>query len=703
MARNNQQKPPTEIPEVISVHFARPMDMVVFPHFPVVFTCDMKRVQFFKQNPNIIIAPGDEKEEFEKEPHAAPIKTRPENVGVLGKLTFLLQKEELAYFQFVGEKRVYITVEEETQDTISVRWLPMQEHCSAPEEHLQDGLGPERAFLQEMFHKYITTLREEPDRRLHVFLEKEEVKKIIINAESITMETLRETMDGVMCMANHIHCSTGPLPNREIRNYSLVALSAPDVMIRIGVILGFLNMLLYSGKKSQRIPIDDSRKKTLPATPFEYSIKQLLTPRERPPRFPPRKKKEEPTGEFVELDYETPGPIEQNVIDFFDQYIVGQERGKRHVARCISDYLTFGKIESGPIRFGFYCGPTATGKTSMCETLARFIFDNPMAYIRLNGGSLADENSGSYIVGSAPQYVGYRESGLTQWKLDRHHVLWTLQKMLNKKEFQEIRREIARCESEMKKETTYTHGLENIQKITGWEAGITECVSIVFLDEFEKMHPTIYPIFYEIFDRGILTLRSGEEVSFKNTFLGFSSNINAKKIMEIITGREKEIGIRIEKKGSAEHTALDNKIYQSTIAEVDKFFSERHPEMLGKIRKETIFVYSPLADENLIKVLNMYLEENIIEIKKICKLEEIVILPDTIEFFLEQINDKVNRALGVRALQSILSKMRAGISNLFGKGKLIPGDWLYVGIKTVETESGPRKKISLRVRQRSSP
>ena len=66
--------------------------------------------------------------------------------------------------------------------------------------------------------------------------------------------------------------------------------------------------------------------------------------------------------------------------------------------------------------------------------------------------------------------------------------------------------------------------------------------SVVLLDEVEKAHPDISNLFYQVFDKGILTDGEGKEINFKNTVIILTSNL-ATDIIQEMTANEEEISI----------------------------------------------------------------------------------------------------------------------------------------------------------------
>ena len=56
--------------------------------------------------------------------------------------------------------------------------------------------------------------------------------------------------------------------------------------------------------------------------------------------------------------------------------------------------------------------------------------------------------------------------------------------------------------------------------------------SVILLDEFEKAHPDVGELFYQVFDKGILEDSEGQEVNFKNAVIFMTSNIGSEAIID---------------------------------------------------------------------------------------------------------------------------------------------------------------------------
>jgi ATP-dependent Clp protease ATP-binding subunit ClpC len=135
----------------------------------------------------------------------------------------------------------------------------------------------------------------------------------------------------------------------------------------------------------------------------------------------------------------------------------------------------------------------------------------------------------------------------------------------------------------------------------GYEDGgqLTELVkrtpySIILLDEIEKAHPSIFNVLLQVLEDGHLTDSFGNRIDFKNTIIIMTSNIGARLI---------------EKRGRMGFRAPDEiKEYEDTreevLQEVRKTFN---PEFINRL--DEIIVFHPLSDDDLLKIINMMIEQ----------------------------------------------------------------------------------------------
>jgi ATP-dependent Clp protease ATP-binding subunit ClpC len=156
--------------------------------------------------------------------------------------------------------------------------------------------------------------------------------------------------------------------------------------------------------------------------------------------------------------------------------VVAQEDAIKSIARSIRRSRAGLKDPKRPIGSFIFCGPTGVGKTELARALARFLFADAQALIRVDMSEYMEKFSVSRLIGAPPGYVGYEDSG-------------TLTKAVRRKPY-----------------------------------------SVVLLDEIEKAHPDVFNILLQVLDEGHLTDNYGRVIDFKNTVVIMTSNVGAKDI-----------------------------------------------------------------------------------------------------------------------------------------------------------------------------
>jgi len=155
---------------------------------------------------------------------------------------------------------------------------------------------------------------------------------------------------------------------------------------------------------------------------------------------------------------------------------VAQEDAIKAVARAIRRSRAGLKDPRRPIGSFIFCGPTGVGKTELARALAKFLFADASALIRVDMSEYMEKFSVSRLIGAPPGYVGYEDSG-------------TLTKAIRRKPY-----------------------------------------SVILLDEIEKAHPDVFNILLQVLDEGHLTDNYGRVIDFKNTVVIMTSNVGAKDI-----------------------------------------------------------------------------------------------------------------------------------------------------------------------------
>ena len=158
--------------------------------------------------------------------------------------------------------------------------------------------------------------------------------------------------------------------------------------------------------------------------------------------------------------------------------VVGQDEAIKAVSRAIRRSRAGLKDPNRPIGSFIFSGPTGVGKTELARALAKFLFADASALIRVDMSEYMEKFSVSRLIGAPPGYVGYEDSG-------------TLTKAVRRKPY-----------------------------------------SVVLLDEIEKAHPDVFNILLQVLDEGHLTDNYGRVIDFKNTVVIMTSNVGARDIMQ---------------------------------------------------------------------------------------------------------------------------------------------------------------------------
>ncbi len=161
--------------------------------------------------------------------------------------------------------------------------------------------------------------------------------------------------------------------------------------------------------------------------------------------------------------------------------VVGQDEAVDAVAEAVLRSRA-GLSDAGrPIGSFIFLGPTGVGKTELCKTLAKSLFDSEESMVRLDMSEYMEKHAVSRLIGAPPGYVGYDEGG----------------------------------------------------RLT--EAVRRKPYAVVLFDEIEKAHSDIFNVLLQILDDGRLTDSQGRTVDFRNTIIIMTSNLGSSTMLEGIT------------------------------------------------------------------------------------------------------------------------------------------------------------------------
>lgn len=179
--------------------------------------------------------------------------------------------------------------------------------------------------------------------------------------------------------------------------------------------------------------------------------------------------------------------------------VIGQEEAIKKVVRAIQRNRAGLKDPNKPIGSFIFLGPTGVGKTQLAKVLAKYLFDNEDALIRIDMSEYMEKFAVSRLVGAPPGYVGYEEGGQLTEKVRRKPY------------------------------------------------------SVVLLDEIEKAHPDVFNLLLQTLDDGQLTDSLGRKVDFKNSIIIMTSNIGSRQLKDFGTGVGFATGAKSDTNASGEH------------------------------------------------------------------------------------------------------------------------------------------------------
>jgi type VI secretion system protein VasG len=178
----------------------------------------------------------------------------------------------------------------------------------------------------------------------------------------------------------------------------------------------------------------------------------------------------------------------QNVINLelnLRERIKGQDEALDSISQVIKAAKAGLKDPSQPLGVFLFVGPSGVGKTETGLAVADLLFGGERFMVTINMSEFQERHTVSRLLGSPPGYVGYGEGGVL---------------------------------TEAVRQRPY---------------------SVVLLDEVEKAHLEVLNLFYQVFDKGMLSDGEGRIIDFKNTVVFLTSNLASDVITQLCTDAER--------------------------------------------------------------------------------------------------------------------------------------------------------------------
>lgn len=171
-----------------------------------------------------------------------------------------------------------------------------------------------------------------------------------------------------------------------------------------------------------------------------------------------------------------------NLAEILRARISGQDHALDQIGEILKTAAAGLRDPQQPLGVFLLAGPSGVGKTETALSVADILFGDEKSTVTINMSEFQEKHNVSRLIGSPPGYVGYGEGGVL---------------------------------TEAVRQRPY---------------------SVVLLDEVEKAHLDVMNLFYQVFDKGMLSDGEGKEIDFSNTVIFLTSNLASDVISEMTSG-----------------------------------------------------------------------------------------------------------------------------------------------------------------------
>jgi type VI secretion system protein VasG len=255
-----------------------------------------------------------------------------------------------------------------------------------------------------------------------------------------------------------------------------------------------------------------------------------------------------PVGKMVQDDVKAMLEMEGRLT----RRIKGQDLGIATMAKELRSARAGLKPTSTPQGVFLLVGPSGVGKTETALGIADLLFGGERMMTVINMSEFQEKHTVSRLIGSPPGYVGYGEGGML---------------------------------TEAVRQRPYT---------------------VVLLDEVEKADPDVLNLFYQVFDKGMLSDGEGRLVDFKNTVLILTSNLATDKITNMaLAARDDEPQRRLD---------ADKDFIRDVVESIKPTLTAHFkPALLARM---TVIPYLPISPDALGEITRLKLNSLLDRLKK---------------------------------------------------------------------------------------
>jgi energy-coupling factor transporter ATP-binding protein EcfA2 len=284
------------------------------------------------------------------------------------------------------------------------------------------------------------------------------------------------------------------------------------------------------------------------------------------------------TRKPIVLDVYSPTRREEQMSTWLSGRLIGQPDARSAAVRIYTMALSILKDPEKAAALVYLLGEPGVGKTELVKLLAEFIHGNRKAYVKIDGASLMDKTDATRLIGASPKYVGYEDP-----------------KEAEAREAKEAEESAKNPDDLARKYKKNPRKLLSRKNLVNSRMGSKVPLTILFVDEAEKMNKIIDDLFLNAIEDGVMLLGDNEEVEFGDVLVIFAGNPGS----EDAVNRKDRIGFMPETTAQREQGTLD--IIMGALK------SRYRPEMLDRFDE---FVYfKKLLKEDLRTITRLRIGE----------------------------------------------------------------------------------------------
>lgn len=332
----------------------------------------------------------------------------------------------------------------------------------------------------------------------------------------------------------------------------------------------------------------------------------------------------EEIGEGQALDATRHGEATREFEMFLRSRVVGQDAAIEAVTELYQIFLAGMASPDRPVGNLLFLGPTGSGKTYVVEVVAKALFGNPHAFIKVNCAEFQEHHEIAKLIGSPPGYIGHGQTPalLTQAALNQWHT----------------------------------------EKLK---------LSLVLFDEIEKASEALWQLLLGILDKASLTLGDNSHVDLSHCLIFMTSNLGAAQMSTLAEG-----GIGFAVQAPIADASFDDRITRTALDAAKRKFS---PEFMNRLDK--VVVFKTLRPEQLEQVLELELAKVQQRIMSAAGQSHFTFrcAPEVKQWLLKEGTDP---KYGTRHLKRVIERSIVyGLANLVATDQVTSGDAVYIRLK----------------------